>query len=510
MAPPRSVKEIAARRLLQYGIPLALTGAVGILGGQLDRIVVTSNFSAADYSVYAIGAAQVPLLYLVRQPVNNVLVRALSARFEADDLSGAADLWRESMRKLSLVVMPAFVYSVIMAPDLIRFMYGSGWGASVEIFRIYQTLLLTQITTWGLIPMAAGRTRENIWGAVILLVLNGGIAYALIGPFGLDGAAVATPLATLGAIAYFLMRIRAVFHLPIRKLGPWTGITLNLLFSGVAGVPLFAFALLPAPLCCASASAHSRSSSPTCSSCVPRSASRTTIGCDCAAPSAACSRAMRHGGMTGPVDEKIRYLPARKMKSRSPVTVAANAADHGRHLDEIKAAYVRRDSAGPSAIYRFTNPAYLFHFQDLEWQVMSELRRTGFDLARCSVLEVGTGIGHILHRLKTYGAQRAVGIDLLESRIQEARRIHPTLEFVVGDAAQMPFADEAFDLVTQFTCFSSITNPSVRVLVRGCPPTPSAKVKVTGGPAPRQKPPTAAGAADGPHVRGEYSIAPRT
>ena len=162
-------------------------------------------------------------------------------------MSGASALWQESMRKLSLVVMPVFVYSVIMAHDLIRVMYGSKWGASVEIFRIYQTLLLTQITTWGLIPMAAGRTRENIWGAVILLVLNGGIAYVLIGPFGLDGAAVATPLATLGAIAYFLLRIRAVFHLPIRKLGPWSGITLNLLFSGVAGAPLFAFALLPGP-----------------------------------------------------------------------------------------------------------------------------------------------------------------------------------------------------------------------------------------------------------------------
>jgi O-antigen/teichoic acid export membrane protein len=247
MALPQSIKDVAAKRLLGYGIPLALTGAVGILGGQLDRIVVTSNFSPADYSVYAIGAAQVPLLYLVRQPVNNVLIRALSARFEADDLSGAARLWRESMRKLSLVVMPAFVYSVIMAPDLIRVLYGSGWGASVEIFRIYQTLLLTQITTWGLIPMAAGRTRENVWGAVILLVLNGGIAYALIGPFGLTGAAVATPLATLGAIAYFLLRIRAVFNLPIRKLGPWTDITLNLLCSGVAGVPLLAFVLLPGP-----------------------------------------------------------------------------------------------------------------------------------------------------------------------------------------------------------------------------------------------------------------------
>ena len=247
ITPPRSVKEIAVTPLLRYGIPLALTGAVGILGGQLDRIVVTSKFSAADYAVYAIGAAQVPLLYLVRQPVNNVLVRALSARFDAGDLSGAADLWRESMRKLSLVVMPVFVYSEIMARDLIRVMYGTKWGASVEIFRIYQTLLLTQITTWGLITLAAGRTRENIWGAVILLVLNGAIAYALIGPFGLDGAAVATPLATLGAIAYFLLRIRAIFHLEIRELGPWAGITLNLLLSGAAGVPILAIALLPGP-----------------------------------------------------------------------------------------------------------------------------------------------------------------------------------------------------------------------------------------------------------------------
>ena len=58
---------------------------------------------------------------------------------------------------------------------------------------------------------------------------------------------MATPLATLGAIAYFLVRIRAVFHLPIRQLGPWTCITLNLILSGVAGAPLLAITLLPGP-----------------------------------------------------------------------------------------------------------------------------------------------------------------------------------------------------------------------------------------------------------------------
>jgi len=153
------------------------------------------------------------------------------------------------------------------------------------------------------------------------------------------------------------------------------------------------------------------------------------------------------------------------MKSDPSVTVSADAVDHARHIDDIKDAYTRRDSQGPGTIYRFTNPAYLFHFQDLEWEVMLELRQVGFDLSRCSVLEVGTGVGHILHRLRAYGAQRAVGIDLVESRIQEARRIHPTVEFVVGDAAQMPFADETFHLVTQFTCFSSVTDRSVRLRI---------------------------------------------
>jgi len=153
------------------------------------------------------------------------------------------------------------------------------------------------------------------------------------------------------------------------------------------------------------------------------------------------------------------------MKSDSHVPANADPADPDRHIAEVKSAYIRRDNQGPSPIYRFTNPAYLFHFQDLEWEMMSELRRAGLDLSRCSVLEVGTGVGHILHRLKAYGAQRAVGMDLLESRIQDARRIHPTVDFVVGDAAQMPFADETFDLVIQFTCFSSVTDRSVRVRI---------------------------------------------
>jgi len=139
--------------------------------------------------------------------------------------------------------------------------------------------------------------------------------------------------------------------------------------------------------------------------------------------------------------------------------------DHRHQREQIRDAYIRRDSRGPSEVYRFTNPAYLFHFQDLEWEVLSELRREEMDLSRCRVLEVGAGIGRILHRLQEFGARQAVGIDLVEGRIEEGRRTYPTLELIAGDAAEMPFSDQTFDLVTQFTCLSSVTDASFRAAI---------------------------------------------
>jgi SAM-dependent methyltransferase len=135
-------------------------------------------------------------------------------------------------------------------------------------------------------------------------------------------------------------------------------------------------------------------------------------------------------------------------------------------IERIREEYRVRDSGGKaSAVYSFANPAYVFHTQDLEWQLLAALRSCGFDLSAARVLEVGAGFGQILHRLKEFGARSAVGIDLMESRASEAMRRYPTIEMHAGDASAMPFEDGSFELVTQFTCLSSILDPGVRAAV---------------------------------------------
>ena len=96
--------------------------------------------------------------------------------------------------------------------------------------------------------------------------------------------------------------------------------------------------------------------------------------------------------------------------------------------------------------------------QAVERALLRGLADAGVQLAGARLLDVGCGGGYFLHRLSEYAAGSCHAIDLVESRIETARTTYPDLKWRVGSATQLPFADEAFDLVTQFTCLSSIVD----------------------------------------------------
>ena len=62
------------------------------------------------------------------------------------------------------------------------------------------------------------------------------------------------------------------------------------------------------------------------------------------------------------------------------------------------------------------------------------------------VLDVATGPGHIAAAAAERGAS-VVGADVAEGMLALARRLHPQLEFVYGDAEDLPFEDGSFDAV---------------------------------------------------------------
>ena len=133
-----------------------------------------------------------------------------------------------------------------------------------------------------------------------------------------------------------------------------------------------------------------------------------------------------------------------------------------REAERIRAEYVRRDAAAGPRSSPWLDPVYRVQLQELEWALLEQLDRAGVPLSGVRALEVGCGGGYFLGRLLDYGAAGAAGIDLVEERIAVARERYPRLELVAGDATSLPWPNESFGLVTQFTCLSSVLDPTVR------------------------------------------------
>lgn len=130
-------------------------------------------------------------------------------------------------------------------------------------------------------------------------------------------------------------------------------------------------------------------------------------------------------------------------------------------LDRIRTEYAVRDAAGVTP-YRWDNPPYVAYMQRVERALLGALASAGVELLGATVLDVGCGTGYFLHRLREYGADECHGIDLAENRIEAARERYAALDLRVASATELPFADSELDLVTQFTCLSSIVDGEAR------------------------------------------------
>jgi SAM-dependent methyltransferase len=133
-----------------------------------------------------------------------------------------------------------------------------------------------------------------------------------------------------------------------------------------------------------------------------------------------------------------------------------------REAERIRAEYRQRDSAARALESAALDPVHRVRLEELESALLGELRGAGVPLTGSRALEVGCGSGYFLTRLLDHGAAEAAGIDLVADRVAVARERDPRLELVVGDAAQLPWPDASFGLVTQFTCLSSVLDLQVR------------------------------------------------
>lgn len=140
-------------------------------------------------------------------------------------------------------------------------------------------------------------------------------------------------------------------------------------------------------------------------------------------------------------------------------------------LERLKAEYADRETrlAGRD-LYSYLNVGYLYMSQQRQRDELGLLRAQGLtNLGDASILEIGCGRGGVLLEYLRYGPcpERLHGVDLLPDRVQSAHRLLPHLPLACADGQNLPYPAGAFDLVLQYTVFSSILDEPIKARMAG-------------------------------------------
>ena len=149
---PHSLKLLfwydGARRSTAVGTTVFFTNLCNWLLNNIDRLFLGRFLDAHAVGVYTVG-------YNLANTPNSLFLTALQPAFLAagarlqDDRRRLREAYLSIQATTWIVIGPAFVLLAVVAPDLIKVLYGSRWDASATVLTIL-ALAMPAYVSWGL------------------------------------------------------------------------------------------------------------------------------------------------------------------------------------------------------------------------------------------------------------------------------------------------------------------------------------------------------------------------
>lgn len=212
--------EGAISKVLEYGFPVSLAGALGVFVNYSDQMLLSKYLTPADFAFYAVGCLSVPPLTILEYSVTRVLIPQLSESFVESKESRAASLYLRAVDELGFLLIPAVAGMMIFAAPIIQMLFTSRYASATGYLRAYALSYLALIIPYDSVPRARGQARWIFWNFLTFSTLSLGLCFVLIRVYGPFGALFGGLTARLLMRAYGLAYIRGSTGWPFRDFVP--------------------------------------------------------------------------------------------------------------------------------------------------------------------------------------------------------------------------------------------------------------------------------------------------
>lgn len=154
---------------LSYAIPLGAAGVLMIVQTDLHSFFVSNHFGAGLFAVYSLGTLQLPLMGLIQEATNSVLITRVSILQQRQAHREIVLLLARAARKLATVYFPVYALLLVVGREFIRILFTARFADSWPIFAVNLTLLPLGIVL--LDPLYRAYQRERFFLLRLRLIL---------------------------------------------------------------------------------------------------------------------------------------------------------------------------------------------------------------------------------------------------------------------------------------------------------------------------------------------------
>lgn len=210
------------RQQIRFSVPLGLATLVGTVSVTLDQVMVAAICNPDIFAIYVNGAIEIPLIGMITGSVTSVLMVDYVRLLKEGHISETVKLIHRAMVKCAVILFPAMIFLMCIAPELMSFVFGAPYINSAIPFRIYLLMLPVRIFTFGAVLQAAGHSRKILIASVISLATNVLLLWGAIHFLGPLLAPVG-PVVSLYffVVPYYVYSICSLLPCSVASLFPW-------------------------------------------------------------------------------------------------------------------------------------------------------------------------------------------------------------------------------------------------------------------------------------------------
>lgn len=238
---PRVPATVSVGQLFRFGVPLGLTDIVSVLNHRLGAFLILSTFADVAFAEYQAGGWQIPIVTQVPYLVGAALAPRMVELFGAGKPREAIAMWRQSIGKVSLLVVPFTLVFVVAADDLVAILFTPDYARAADVLRWSALMGVGRVAAFGTVIVSAGRPRFVLQAALLSLVSNMVISLPLLWWLGFVGPAMAAFFAFVPMVVYYCWCIARASGLELREIFPLVAYSkvLAVALVGVAGALVF-------------------------------------------------------------------------------------------------------------------------------------------------------------------------------------------------------------------------------------------------------------------------------